>query len=221
MLPRARASLAEPAVRPHGAPARRRRCPRSRCRTCRARQQKRRTLYRAHGGKAQRPGKSASRRATTACLPTGISMMPFTSDAPPLILAEMVERRTRVGHPYFVGWANGLRVRLVHHGERTNADGEPVQVWRLVAQRCKGPGTADSARVLPFGCQPGRRSSEGVVRPAAGCRRRNRRRAGRASRFLSAGPQPHASGPPSPPGSSPPARPRRVGLLSSPARSAG
>lgn len=64
--------------------------------------------------------------------------MPSPSEPLQLVLAELVELRTRRGNPMFVGRANGMRVMLVHHEERTNARGEKRQIWRLVADRVDG-----------------------------------------------------------------------------------
>lgn len=55
-----------------------------------------------------------------------------------ILLAELVELRTRRGNPMFVGRCNGMRVMLVHHQERTNSRGEKRQIWRLVADRVEG-----------------------------------------------------------------------------------
>ena len=43
------------------------------------------------------------------------------SEKPQMILAELAETTTRTGHQIFAGNANGLRVLLVYHRERTNA----------------------------------------------------------------------------------------------------
>jgi hypothetical protein len=57
-------------------------------------------------------------------------------DKPSVVLAELWERQSAKGNPYFAGFWGGLSVALLRDGERphpTRPD-ETVTVWRLVAQ---------------------------------------------------------------------------------------
>ena len=69
-------------------------------------------------------------------MPTTVpSRSELPAEPPPLILAELVETRSRAGAQMFIGTsANGLRVMLVRHEEHRNAGGERVRIWRLLCQ---------------------------------------------------------------------------------------
>lgn len=56
------------------------------------------------------------------------------SEAPQVLLGELVEIESRRGRQMFVGFVDGRRVFLVRHREQPNARGEPRWIWRLVAQ---------------------------------------------------------------------------------------